>query len=122
MRGAPIGLVPLVHVRDHAASLEFYARLAFVVESARPGWASLRSGGARLMISQATAPVVAGQQAVLFYIYSNDLAGFREELAEAGVEVGEITHPDHMRGGEMRLTDPDGYVLLVGQREIPHRR
>jgi hypothetical protein len=31
------------------------------------------------------------------------------------VEVGEIEHPSYMPAGELRVLDPDGYVVLVGQ-------
>ena len=38
-----------------------------------------------------------------------------DELEAAGVVVGAVEHPFYMPAGEIRLEDPDGYVLLVGQ-------
>jgi hypothetical protein len=68
------------------------------------------------MVAQAEEPVVPEQQAVLFYMFTPDLAALREQLEDAGVPVGEIGSPDYMPGGEMRLEDPDRYVLLIAQR------
>jgi hypothetical protein len=42
------------------------------------------------MLALADAPVVAGQQAVLFYIYAADLDGLHRRLAEADLKPGPI--------------------------------
>jgi hypothetical protein len=55
------------------------------------------------------------QQAVLFYFYSPDLSALREHLLASGVQVSGITYPEYMPKGEIRVEDPDGYVLLIGQ-------
>jgi hypothetical protein len=39
-----------------------------------PAWAWLESAGAYLMLARADEPVVANQQAVLFYLYCDDVA------------------------------------------------
>jgi hypothetical protein len=39
----------------------------------------------------------------------------QSDLRAAGIETGEIHHPHYMPAGEIRVVDPDGYVLLVGQ-------
>jgi hypothetical protein len=36
-------------------------------------------------------------------------------LLENSVEVSEIGRPFYMPNGEIRITDPDGYCLLIGQ-------
>jgi hypothetical protein len=51
----------------------------------------------------------------LFYLYSPDLVALREHLIAAGVRVSTITYPEHMPKGEVRVDDPDGYCLLIGQ-------
>ena len=33
----------------------------------------------------------------------------------AVVGLGDITHPFYMPAGELRVLDPDGYVVLVGR-------
>jgi catechol 2,3-dioxygenase-like lactoylglutathione lyase family enzyme len=121
MSEAVTGLVPYAHVADVERSIAFYWMLGFEVRETRPhegrlGWAFLQCGEARLMLAVATEPIEADAQAVLFYLYCRDVAALREQLLTQGVEVGEVTHPDHMPAGQIRVHDPDGYCLLIGQR------
>lgn len=132
-------LVPFVHVQDVEASLLFYSLLGFTtVNSMKDNhgkmyWVLARSEAAEIMLAQASGPIDPEQQAVLFYMYSPDLSTLRATLIEGGLRdagvyrgarspddttrmVHEIAHPNHMDGGEMRVIDPDGYVILVGQR------
>lgn len=113
-------LVPMAFVLSVRRSIEFYAKLGFEVGNTHtpeggvePVWAWLKSGGAHLMLAQASEPVDPEKQAVLFYVYCPGLAEFRSTLIEAGVEAGPIQHPFYAPGGEFRVTDPDGYVLMV---------
>ena len=133
-------LVPFVHVADVEASLAFYAMLGFGTEQilkdghGRAFWARARSGKGQIMFSQADSAVDAGQQAVLFYMYSADVAALRRQLLASGLHNGgtyrggeapnggrrvvyEVAHPFYMKAGEVRVVDPDGYVILVGQME-----
>jgi Glyoxalase/Bleomycin resistance protein/Dioxygenase superfamily len=117
---APTSLVPLAHVQSVNGSIEFYKKLGFTEGNthtpeggSEPVWAWLKSGGAHLMLGQAGEPVEPGKQAVLFYVYCDDVAGFRNKLLESGVDAGPITHPFYAPRGEFRVTDPDGYVLMV---------
>ena len=120
-------LTAYAHVADVGRSVEFYRHLGLEVESsyesegklvwalvARPGDASDK--GARLMLALASGPIDAGNQAVLFYCWTGDVEGLHDELAAAGVEVGDVTRLFYMPAGEFRVEDPDGYVLLVGQQ------
>src|SRR6476620_1879012 len=89
------GLIPFVHVEDVERSIAFYYHLGFVVASVykyrgTPVWAELRSGGAELMVSTDGDPIDPAGQGVLFYLYSDDLAGLREQLLANGIDVGEI--------------------------------
>jgi catechol 2,3-dioxygenase-like lactoylglutathione lyase family enzyme len=113
-------LVPMMHVRNVRRSVEFYEKLGFRVGNTHtpeggvePVWAWLESGGAHLMLAQAGEPVDAEKPAVLFYVYSADVDAFRSMLLKAGVEAGSIHHPFYAPGGEFRVTDPDGYILMV---------
>ena len=65
------------------------------------------------MFLRAEHPVDKCAQAVLFYLYTPDLAALRRQLVAAGTKVSEITRPLYMPSGEMRLEDPDGYTILV---------
>lgn len=113
-------LVPMTFVADVERSIAFYRHLGFEVgntfaaeDSATPTWAWLYSGNAQLMLAAASEPVVADQQRVLFYIYTDDVAAARSALSEAGLSPGAITTPFYAPRGEFRLVDPDGYVLMV---------
>lgn len=140
LAGAVNRLVPFVHVADVEASLAFYAMLGFVPQHTmkdargRAFWALAQSTKAEIMFARADGPVEAERQAVLFYMYSTDVAGVRRHLLANGVrdggvyrgvkgssdgrrEVFEVAHPDYMRAGEVRVADPDGYCILVGQLE-----
>ena len=63
------------------------------------------------------APVIAGQQAVLFYLYADNLTALRKQLLASSVAASEITHPFYQEKGEIRVEDPNGYVLLIGQSD-----
>ena len=117
-------LVAYVHVADVGRSIAFYADLGFTVADSAvaddrsvPVWAWLQSGAASLMVGQASRPVDASQQAILFYLYVDDIAQARAALVARGHAVGEIRYPFHLPDGEFRLEDPDGYVLMLAQAE-----
>ena len=65
------------------------------------------------MLAAATEPVEPDKQAVLFYVYCDDVTAFREQLIQAGVEAGPIRSPFYAPRGEFRVVDPDGYVLMI---------
>jgi hypothetical protein len=120
-------LIPYAHVADVGRSVQFYRRFGLEIQSSHESagrlvWAlvagsgdSLAEAGPRLMLALASGPVDAGSQAVLFYCWTPDVQGLHDQLVDAGVDAGDITHPPHMPAGEFRAEDPDGYVLLVGQ-------
>lgn len=115
-------LVAFAHVADVGRSIAFYADLGFTVLNtvvppgqAAPVWAWLESEKASLMVGLASGPVDASQQAVLFYLYFDDITATRAALVELGHTPGEIAYPFYMPGGECRLEDPDGYVLMLAQ-------
>ena len=113
-------LVPMVSVADVERSIEFYNHLGFEVGNTfapngatKPSWAWLHSGDAQLMLSAACEPIVAKQQAVLFYVYTDDVAAARASLVEAGLSPGMITTPFYAPRGEFQLIDPDGYIVMI---------
>jgi predicted enzyme related to lactoylglutathione lyase len=110
----------MAYVRNVGDSVAFYGKLGFEVRNTfvpegrtDPTWAWLETGEARLMIALATAPVIAEEQAVLFYLYCDDVPATRSRLQQAGIAVGPIEHPFYAPRGEFRVTDPDGYVLMI---------
>jgi catechol 2,3-dioxygenase-like lactoylglutathione lyase family enzyme len=117
-------LVPFVHVEDVERSIAFYYHLGFIVASVykykgRPVWAALRSEGAELMLTTDGDSIDPNGQGVLFYLYSSNLTALREQMLADGIDVGEIADGTPGPRQEMRLTDPDGYVLMVAQVEPP---
>jgi catechol 2,3-dioxygenase-like lactoylglutathione lyase family enzyme len=116
-----IDLVPMAHVADVQRSVSFYELFGLKMRNnlkAPDGawqWAYVECEQAEIMFARASGPVVSGDQAVLFYLYSPDLVALREHLLAKGVEVSGVTHPNYMPKGEIRVEDPDGYVLLIGQ-------
>ena len=113
-------LVPMVSVADVEHSIAFYRHLGFEVgntfrpdDATKPTWAWLNSGDAQLMLAAASEPIVPNQQAVLFYVYTEDVAAARASLVEAGLNPGEITTPFYAPRGEFQLVDPDGYVVMI---------
>lgn len=92
------------------------------------------------MLARASSTIDPRVQAVLFYLHVDDVAAFRAAMLEAGLADGgafvgegpddfprsgrvfETTFPHHMPAGEVRMHDPDGYVLLVGQIGEPRTR
>jgi len=133
-------LVPFVHVADVEVSLAFYEMLGFVPQNAMKDghgctfWALAQSARAEIMLARADGPIDPGQQAVIFYMYSTDVAALRRHLLACGLRDGgvysgaaapgdgprmvfEVAHPHYMPAGEVRIADPDGYCILVGQLE-----
>ena len=120
MRTAVRALVPMAFVRSVPDSAAFYALLGFRAENsftprdqAEPTWVYLTSGRAQLMLARASHPVVASEQAVLFYAYCRDVAALRVELLGKGVAAGPIETPFYAPRGEFRIQDPDGYAIMV---------
>jgi uncharacterized glyoxalase superfamily protein PhnB len=116
------GLVPFVHVEDVERSIAFYHHLGFAVTSiykyrGRAVWAELQSGAAELMVSTDGDPIDPAGQGVLFYLYSDNLAALREQLVSGGLKPGEIVDGTPGPREQMRVTDPDGYVLMIAQNE-----
>jgi len=122
MAAQPKSLVAFAHVADVERSIRFYSGLGFRVENsvvpagqAAPVWAWLKSEEANLMVGLASEPVDPAQQAVLFYMYYDNIGQTRTILKGLGYEPGDIKLPFYMPRGEFRLEDPDGYVLMLAQ-------
>ncbi len=120
---ALVNLIPTTHVADVAASLRFYERLGFVEDGrfepdGTLAWASMhavRVRAARIMFERSHGPLDPAAQAVYFYCWTDAISSLHARLTADGLTPSPITHPAHMRDGEFRLTDPDGYLLIVGQ-------
>ena len=115
-------LVAFAHVASVERSIGFYADLGFKIANtvvpegqSAPVWAWLESEKANMMVGLSSGPIDASKQAILFYLYFDDIRQTRAALVERGHAPGEIKYPFYMPGGECRLEDPDGYVLMLAQ-------
>jgi hypothetical protein len=115
------GLVPLAQVADVERSIAFYLQLGLIAggrtKDANIDFAGLRTerGDTVLMLTRGQRPVAANEQRILFYLYTRDLKTLRERLVAAGISVSAIVRRDYMERGEVELTDPDGYTVLIGE-------
>lgn len=133
--------VPYIHVADVQESIDFYLKFGLALDSrfgpdGVPFWARMKRPGCDLMLARASGPVDPTVQAALFYLHVDDVDAFRAAMLAAGLRDGgsysggegdfprsgvvfEPIFPHHMPAGEVRVHDPDGYVLLVGQLGEP---
>src|SRR5215471_20982066 len=105
-------LVPLIHVADVPQSIEFYKKLGFSIRNTfvppaeeDPSWVWLENETAVLMIAKAERPVVASQQAILFYLYCDDVSKMHDFLISQNVDCSTITYPFYALKGEFRVKD-----------------
>lgn len=111
-------LVPMAHVKDVRRSIAHYELLGLHVLDTHPKtdplvWARLEGDGASLMVALADGPFDPAQQAVLFYLYADDVRAAHAHCQESGLAPGPLTFPFYCPDGEFRLEDPDGYVVMV---------
>jgi catechol 2,3-dioxygenase-like lactoylglutathione lyase family enzyme len=103
------GMAPILHVADARASIEWYARLGFAVESEHtfgsglPLYVRLRRGPAQLHLSEHR---LDGGPVTHVYLYVDDV----DSVIPAGALAEDC--PWGMR--EARLRDPDGNEVRVG--------
>ena len=99
------GLIPMAFAAEVQRSVNFYRLLGMEIRGSLRApsgdlqWVHLACDQAELMFARASDPVIASQQAVLFYLYSPDLIALREYLLASGVKVSPITYPDYMPKG-----------------------
>lgn len=117
-------LIPMVHVTDVKRSLDFYAKLGFEPvsigkhDNGHHYWAHAKAARAHLMFASDPESAKADKEAtVVLYMYAEDLVKVRADLIAKGVKVSEIEPRFYMPKGELCLTDPDGYVVLIGQSD-----
>ncbi|MBZ5648752.1 MAG: VOC family protein [Acidobacteriia bacterium] len=111
----------MLHVADVARSIHFYELLGFELIDTQGdggciGWARLHCEGGAIMLflAEDEHPVDPRTQSQPAYMYTPDLAALRDHLLSNGVNVSRINRPPYMTSGEVRVEDPDGYVIFIG--------
>ncbi|MEM9556873.1 MAG: glyoxalase superfamily protein [Acidobacteriota bacterium] len=104
-------LVPIFRVSDGAETAKWYARLGFEIEGEHrfadgmPLYVFLKRGEIRLHLSEHQGDA---RPESLVYFYVNDIESVAHEFGETIV--------DQPWAREVKLVDPDGNRLRVGQR------
>jgi catechol 2,3-dioxygenase-like lactoylglutathione lyase family enzyme len=114
-------MVAATYVRDIDTSRVFYELLGFSEHSsgraATSAWCSLHHGINRILLASTTPPLETPVLPLLFYFFFEDVDAVVGTLTAAAVASEHMGYPAHALGGEVRLADPDGNTVLIGQRE-----
>ena len=121
-------MVAVTYVRDIDTSRAFYELLGFREHSAgraaTSAWSYLRQDRLSVLLASTRPPLEIPPLPLLFYFYCDDVDAVAAVLGAGGIEVTRTGHPPHALGGEMKVLDPDGNTVLVGQQggRRPRRR
>jgi len=113
-------LIPMLPVKSMPASIEFYQKLGFSVETRNDdwGWAMLRFDECRIMVDQSiNVHHQAPRQSVL-YLYPEDIVDYHRQVRLNGLTVPDLSETFYGLT-EFRLDDPDGNRLWIGQNVRP---
>ena len=69
------------------------------------------------MLQLASGSIDPRQQAVLFYLYAEDLDGLRDHLLSHGLPVGPIRDGSPGPEREIAISDPDGHSLMIAESQ-----
>jgi catechol 2,3-dioxygenase-like lactoylglutathione lyase family enzyme len=119
-------MIAAAYVKDIDASRAFYGLLGFREHSSAKAevsaWSVMQHEGVSVLLA-ATGPALdIPALPLLFYFFYDDIETVAGVLEEAGVPVVRTGHPPHALGGEVKVLDPDGNTVLLGQRERPPSR
>jgi hypothetical protein len=113
------GCVPVVYVTDIELSVRFYALLGFgeQVNGTADEWrySYLTCDTTGLLLAAGGSVWSAEQGPVLLYLRLTDVDAVQRALEAAGHTAEHLGYPDHAPGGELKVLDPDGHGLLLGQ-------
>jgi hypothetical protein len=120
MRTGVEAAVPVLYVRSIESASAFYALFGYdQMQAGGDGdarWSYLKCGQHTVLLACVQPALITAELPLLIYLYVTDLAGVRDRLDAAGQDYQLTGYPDHAPGGELRTQDPDGNVVLVGQR------
>lgn len=107
--------VPILRVRDLAASLDYYAKaLGFHVDWEHPGgMASVSRGGAAVMLCQGDQ----GQPGTWAWMGVTDAAALFNEYTSTGASIRHAPR-NYPWALEFQVVDLDGHVLRIGSEPL----
>ncbi len=116
-------MIAVTYVKDIGTSRAFYELLGFQEHSSgkaeTSAWSVMRYGQVSVLLTMTEPMLDIPPLPMLFYFFYEDLGAVLGELDRAGVPVTRTGHPPHALGGEVKVLDPDGNTVLLGQRERP---
>jgi catechol 2,3-dioxygenase-like lactoylglutathione lyase family enzyme len=106
----------MLPVRSMPASVDFYGRLGFEIESRRDqwGWAMLAFDECRIMVDQSINVRRDAPKLSVLYLYPDDVVAYHRYVRNNGVDVPDLETTFYGMA-EFRLDDPDGNRLWIGQ-------
>jgi catechol 2,3-dioxygenase-like lactoylglutathione lyase family enzyme len=114
-------MIAVTYVKDIGISRAFYELLGFHEHSSGKAgvsaWSVMRYGELSVLLAMTEPAPGMPPLPMLFYFFYEDLGAVAAALERADVPVIRTGHPPHALGGEMRVLDPDGNTVLLGQRE-----
>jgi predicted enzyme related to lactoylglutathione lyase len=114
-------MVAATYVRDIDASRAFYGLLGFVEHSSgkadASAWSVMQHEEVSVLLASTGPALEVPALPLLFYFFYDDIDAVAGVLEGAGVPVTRTGHPPHALGGEVKVRDPDGNTVLLGQRE-----
>ena len=114
-------MIAATYVSDIDASRAFYRLLGFCEHSSgkaeASAWSVMQHEGVSVLLASTGPALDIPALPLLFYFFYDDVEAVVGVLEEAGVPVMRTGHPPHALGGEVKVLDPDGNTVLLGQRE-----
>jgi catechol 2,3-dioxygenase-like lactoylglutathione lyase family enzyme len=114
-------MIAATYVHDIDASRAFYRLLGFRERSSRKAeasaWSVMAHEGMSMLLAATGPALEVPALPLLFYVFYDDIEAVVGVLEGAGVPVIRTGHPSHALGGEVKVLDPDGNTVLLGQRD-----
>ena len=114
-------MIAVTYVKDIDTSRAFYELLGFHEQSSgkagSSAWLVMRDGQVAVLLAMTGQAPDIPPLPMLSYFFYEDLGAVTGALEAAGVPVTRTGHPPHALGGELKILDPDGNTVLLGQRE-----
>jgi lactoylglutathione lyase len=117
-------IFPIIVTADLRAALGFYRDLLgatvsyeFLGPDGEPGYVALELGTSHFGIGRDPAATTVASNRFSLWVYADDCDAAVEHLRSAGVKIVEESTDQPWGERVARVVDPDGNVVIVGQRQ-----